>query len=124
VGRQIPLAVGDTEVFLDLLFYRLELQCYVVVELKARDFKPDFTGQLGLYVSAVNHLKKKETDNPTIGLLICKAKDNIKAEWSLESSSQPIGISAYELSNLLPEEFKSTLPSIEEIEATLKDEDD
>jgi predicted nuclease of restriction endonuclease-like (RecB) superfamily len=121
IGRQIPIAIDDTEAILDLLFYHTILRCYIVIELKTSRFKSDYIGQLGLYVSAINHLKKTEADNPTIGLLICKTKSDVVAEWSLESSSQPIGISAYELSNLLPEEVKSTLPSIEEIEATLKD---
>ena len=122
VGRQIPLKVGECEIFLDLLFYHLELQCYVAVELKATEFKAAYTGQLGLYVSAVNHLKKKDSDNPTIGLLICKTKDNVMAEWSLESSSQPIGIAEYKISEALSKEYESSLPSIGEIEAKLKDE--
>ncbi|MCL2526338.1 MAG: PDDEXK nuclease domain-containing protein [Coriobacteriia bacterium] len=122
VGRQIRMKVGETEVFADLLFYHLSLRCYVVVELKATAFKADFIGQLGLYVSAVNHLMRIEADNPTIGLLICKTKDNVVAEWALESSIQPIGISAFELTELMPKEFESKLPSIEEIEASLKDE--
>lgn len=121
MGRQLSIPIDDTEAILDLLFYHTILHCYVVIELKTSRFKPEYIGQLGLYVSAVNHLKKTEADNPTIGLLICKTKNDVVAEWSLESSSQPIGISAYELSNLLPEEFQSSLPSIEEIEATLKD---
>jgi len=122
IGRQVPLEIGETEVFLDLLFYHLELQCYVAVELKATDFKAADTGQLGLYVSAINHIKKKDTDNPTIGLLICKTKDNVMAQWSLESSSQPIGISEYKISEVLREEYGSSLPSIDEIEAQLKGE--
>ena len=120
IGRQIRLQIDDTEVFLDLLFYHLKLRCYVVFELKAKAFKAEFLGQLGLYVSAVNHLIKAEADNPTIGLLICKTKSNVVAEWSLETINQPIGISAFELTELLPKEFESALPSIEEIEAKLK----
>jgi len=121
VGRQIPLEVGDETVFPDLLFYHLELRCYVVVELKAVKFSAEHLGQLGLYVSAVNHLKKKPTDNPTVGLLICKTKDNVMAQYALESTSQPIGISEYTLSHLLPAEIQSQLPTIEDIEAGLKD---
>jgi len=123
VGRQVRMQVGDTEVFADLLFYHLRLRCYVVVELKATAFKADYIGQLGLYVSAVNHLMKTEADNPTIGLLICKTKDNVVAEWALESSSQPIGVSAFELTELMPKEFESALPSIKEIESKLKEEE-
>jgi len=121
VGRQVPIAVGSKELFMDMLFYHLKLRCYVVVELKAREFDAAFTGQLGMYVSAVNHQMRTEFDNPTLGLLICKTKDNVMAQYSFESSSQPIGISEYELSQLLPENMKSELPSIEEIEGKLKD---
>ncbi len=121
VGRQIPLEIGDETVFADLLFYHLELRCYVVIELKATKFKGEHLGQLGLYVSAVNHLKKKEMDNPTIGLLICKSKNNVMAQYALESTNQPIGISEYELSKLLPNELKSKLPAIKDIEASLAD---
>jgi len=120
VGRQISIKVGEKELFPDLLFYHLELKCYVVVELKVCEFDPAFTGQLGVYVAAVNHQKKKDTDNATLGLLICKTKDNVMAEYSLESSSQPIGISEYNLSNILPKEYRSTLPSIEDIENSIK----
>lgn len=122
VGRQVPLEVGDETVFADLLFYHLELRCYVVIELKACKFKAEFVGQLGLYVSAVNHLKKKVTDTPTIGLIICKTKNNVMAQYALESSSQPIGISEYELSRIYPVDFKSSLPSVEEIERELSAE--
>jgi predicted nuclease of restriction endonuclease-like (RecB) superfamily len=122
VGRQIPMHVGEKEFFLDLLFYHLELCCYFVIELKAGEFNPADIGQLGFYVSAVNHQKKKETDNPTIGLLICKTKDNIVAQYALESSTQPIGISEYDIAHLLPENYRSSLPSIEEIEDVLNDE--
>jgi predicted nuclease of restriction endonuclease-like (RecB) superfamily len=120
VGRQMPLLVGEKEFFVDLLFYHLELRCYVVIELKTGEFKPEDTGQLSFYVSAVNHQKKKAHDNQTVGLLICRTKDNIVAQYSLESSTQPIGISEYELVGLLPEDYKSALPSVEEIEAELK----
>ena len=121
VGRQVPIKAGSKELFMDMLFYHLKLRCYVVVELKACDFDGAFTGQLGVYVSAVNHQMRTELDNPTLGLLICKTKDNVMAQYSLESSSQPIGISEYELSQLLPENIKSELPSIEEIEKKLKE---
>ena len=119
VGRQVPLEVGDETVYPDLLFYHLELRCYVVVELKVSKFKGEHLGQLGVYVSAVNHIKKKSTDNPTIGLLICKTKNNVMAQYALEATSQPIGISEYQLSQLMPENLKSQLPTIEDIEATL-----
>lgn len=121
VGRQVPLAIGDDTIYPDLLFYHLELKCYIVIELKVDKFKGEHLGQLGLYVSAVNHLKKKPTDNPTIGLLICKTKNNVMAQYALEATNQPIGISEYQLSQLMPDEVKSQLPTIEDIEATLSD---
>ncbi len=120
VGRQVPVQIGEKEVFIDLLFYHLELCCYVVIELKVCEFDPSFTGQLGVYVAAINHQKKKQSDNQTLGLLICKTKDNIMAEYSLEASSQPIGISEYKLNDFLPNDYVSTLPTIEEIEKSLK----
>lgn len=123
IGRQVPLVVGDETVYPDLLFYHLELHCYVVVELKVTKFKGEHLGQLGVYVSAVNHSKKKPTDNPTIGLLICKTKNNVMAQYALESTNQPIGISEYQLSQLMPENIQSQLPTIEDIEATLSDND-
>ena len=124
VGSQVPLQVGEDTVYPDLLFYHLELRCYVVVELKVTKYKGEHLGQLGVYVSAVNHIKKKPTDNPTIGLLICKTKNNVMAQYALESTNQPIGISEYQLSKLMPEHIQSQLPTIEDIEATLSDNDD
>ena len=124
VGSQVPLQVGEDTVYPDLLFYHLELRCYVVVELKVTKFKGEHLGQLGVYVSAINHIKKKPTDNPTIGLLICKTKNNVMAQYALESTNQPIGISEYQLSKLMPEHIQSQLPTIEDIEATLSDNDD
>ena len=87
--------------------------------MKITEFEASYTGQLGTYVVAVNHQLKTDTDAPTLGLLVCKSKDNVKAQYALESSSQPLGVSAYELSNLMPENFKSSLPSIDEIEKEL-----
>lgn len=123
IGRQYPIQIGNKLRSIDLLFYHLELRCYVVVELKVKEFEPEHAGKLGYYIAAVNHQLKRDIDNPTIGLLICKTKDNIEAQYSLESSSQPIGISEYTFSRLLPENFKSSLPSIEEIERELSEEE-
>lgn len=120
VGKEYRLKVGDTEQFTDLLFYNLKLRCYCVIEVKVTKFEPGHLGQLGTYVTAVNHLLKTEQDNPTIGLLVCKTKDNVLAQYSLEGYNLPIGISQYQLDKLLPENFKSTLPTIEEIESKLK----
>ena len=122
LGRQVPLKIGETERFIDLLFYHLELRCYVVIELKAGKFQAEHVGKLGLYISAINHQRKKEGDSPTIGMIICKTKDNVEVRYSLESANQPIGISEYQLSNLLPENYKSALPSIEDIERRLTEE--
>lgn len=120
VGKEYRLKVGDTEQFSDLLFYNLKLRCYCVIEVKVTKFEPGHLGQLGTYVTAVNHLLKTEIDNPTIGLLVCKTKDNVLAQYSLEGYNLPIGISQYQLDKLLQENFKSTLPTIEEIESKLK----
>lgn len=121
VGRQVRLEVGGDEFFIDLLFYHLKLRSYVVIELKTGDFQPEYIGKLGFYVSAVNHEMKHPQDNPTIGLLICKSKNNVVAQYTLDTANLPIGISEYELSKLYPNDFKSSLPSIEEIENELKD---
>lgn len=121
IGRQVHLKVGDSDFYIDLLFYHVKLHCYVVVELKTEKFKPDFAGQLNFYVTAVNRDLKSQEDNQTIGILICKDKDNVIAEYSLANISQPIGISKYEISKLLEKEYKSSLPSIEEIEQSIKD---
>ena len=110
----------ETEKFIDMLFYNTVQRCYVVVEVKVEKFEAGHLGQLGLYVTAVNHQFKNDTDTPTIGLLICKSKDNIVAKYSLESMAVPIGISEYELQKIYPADFRSSLPTIEEIESELK----
>ena len=119
MGREYRIQIGEEEKFIDMLFYNVNLQCYVVIEVKIDKFEASYLGQLGLYVSSINHLMKKDSDNPTIGLLVCKSKDNIVAKYSLETSSVLIGISEYELQKIYPKDFKSSLPSIEEIEKTL-----
>lgn len=120
MGRQYRLQVGSKESFIDLLFYNTRIHAYCCIELKSTSFRPEYLGQLSFYVSAVNHQLKTEQDNPTIGLLICKDKDNIEAQYALEGYKLPLGISEYELSRLIPEEFKSSLPTIEEIETSLE----
>ena len=120
MGKQYRLQVGEKEIFIDLLFYNTRIHAYCCVELKTGSFEASHLGQLGLYVTAVNHQLKTEYDNPTIGLLICKDKDNIEAQYSLEAYNLPLGISQYELSRLIPKEIKSSLPSIEQIESTLE----
>lgn len=121
VGRQVPIEVDDSTYYIDLLFYHLELRCFVVVELKAIPFDPSYLGQLNFYVNAINHTMRKDADAKTIGLLVCKSKNNTVAQYALEGIDQPIGISSYELTKLIPENFKSSLPSIEEIENELND---
>ncbi|ABW67898.1 PDDEXK nuclease domain-containing protein [Desulfosudis oleivorans] len=121
IGRQHRLTVGDEDFYIDLLFYHVCLHCYVVVELKAVRFKPAFTGQLNFYVSAVDGQMKTEQDNPTIGILICKSKNKTVVEYALKDIHKPIGVSEYMITRCLPDEFKSSLPSIEDIEAELED---
>ena len=120
VGKEYRLQIGDTENFIDLLFYNLNLSCYVVIEVKIGKFEFADIGQLGGYVVSCNHILRKEgRDNPTIGLLICKEKDRIQAQYALESSSQPLGISEYELERFYPEKIEGAIPTIEEIETKL-----
>lgn len=119
LGRQVPVFVGEREFFLDLLFYHTRLHCYLVIELKVGDFEPAHAGQLNFYVKAVDEQLRKEGDNPTIGLLLCKSKDKLVAEYALSDIAKPLGISEYQLTRSLPESFKSSLPSIEDIEAEI-----
>ena len=121
VGREYRLVVGQTDLFIDLLFYNYQLHCFVVVEVKVSDFDPRDMGQLSTYVAAVDGILRKENDQPTIGLLICKTKDNVLAQYAANVVKAPIGISEYQLSSLLKDEFKGTLPSIEEIERELRE---
>ena len=119
VGRQVLLDVGGDEFFIDRLFYHLKLRCYVVIELKGGKFKPEHLGQLGFYLTAVDRQVKSEHDNPTIGLLLCKSKNKVVAEYALGDKSQPMGIAEYKLLESLPVELQTSLPSIEQIEREL-----
>ena len=119
VGRQVHLEVGGEDFVLDLLFYHLKLRAYVVIELKATDFKPAHLGQLGFYLTAVDAQVKAPEDAPTIGLLLCKSKNKVVAEYALRDGTKPMGIAEYQLVHALPEELESGLPSIERIEAEL-----
>ncbi len=123
VGREYRLVVGKTEQFLDLLFYNFNLHCFVVVEVKVTDFDPRDMGQLGTYVAAVDGIMKSDDDQPTIGLLICKTKDNVLAQYAANVLNAPIGISEYQLNKILKEEFKGSLPTIEEIEQGLSEKE-
>ena len=122
VGRQVHLEVGGDDFFMDLLFYHLKLRCYVVIELKAGPFKPEHIGQLGFYLTAVDAQMKSEHDNPTIGLLLCKSKNKVVAEYALRDSNKPIGVAEYQLIEALPAELQTSLPSIEAIEQALSGE--
>jgi predicted nuclease of restriction endonuclease-like (RecB) superfamily len=122
VGRQVHLEVGGRDFYLDLLFYHLKLRCYVVVELKAGEFEPEHTGKLGFYLGAVDAQLKTEADNPTIGILLCKTRNKVIVEYALKNVSGPIGVAEYQLVAALPEELKTALPSIEEIERELSNE--
>ena len=122
VGRQVLLTVGGDEFFIDLLFYHLKLRCYVVIELKAGAFKPEHLGQLGFYLTAIDRDMKGEHDNPTIGLLLCKTRNKVVAEYALGDKTQPMGIAEYRLVESLPAELQTSLPSIEEIERALANE--
>jgi predicted nuclease of restriction endonuclease-like (RecB) superfamily len=116
VGRQYKLEISNKDFQLDLLFYHLKMRCFVVIDLKKGDFLPEYAGKMNFYCSAVDDLLKHETDKPTIGLILCKGKDKIFAEYALRDLNKPIGVSEYELTQMLPDNLKSSLPSIEDIE--------
>ena len=116
VGRQVPIEVAGDDFFIDLLFYHLKLRCYVVVELKAGAFKPSHTGQLGFYLTAVDAQVKSPEDGPTIGLLLCKTKNRVVAEYARRDSHKPMGVAEYQLIESLPAELQTSLPSTEQIE--------
>ena len=120
LGNQYHLNVGGDDFYIDLLFYNLNLRCYVVIELKTGEFKPEYAGQLNFYLSAVDGLLKQKQDNPSVGLLLCKSKNDLVAEYSLKDMSKPIGVSAYQVTSKLPEELEKQLPSVEDIQKRIK----
>ncbi len=122
VGRQYPLSVGEDDFYIDLLFYHLKLRAFVVIELKRGRFKPEYAGKMNFYCSIVDDKLRHETDQPTIGLILCQTKDRFIAEYALRDINKPIGVADYELTRALPDNLKSSLPSIEEIEAELQSE--
>jgi predicted nuclease of restriction endonuclease-like (RecB) superfamily len=124
LGRQVRIEVGGDEFFIDLLFYHTRLKCHVVVELKATAFKPEYAGQLNFYLSAVDAQVRAPDDRPTIGLLLCKTKNRLVAEYALSGMDKPMGIAEYHLVKALPEPLDTCLPSIEQLEAGLADADD
>ncbi|APR99201.1 PDDEXK nuclease domain-containing protein [Wolbachia endosymbiont of Folsomia candida] len=119
VGRQYRLTVRRKDYYLDLLFYHLKLRCFVVIEIKAVEFEPEHSGKINFYLSIVDDLLKHPTDNPSIGLILCKSKDNVLAEYALRDMTKPIGLAEYKITENLPENIKTALPTIEELEAEL-----
>ena len=119
VGRQYRLEVGEKEFYLDLLFYHLHLRCFVAIDLKKGDFKPEYAGKMNFYCSVVDDKLRHESDEATIGLILCQTKDHILAEYALRDIHKPIGVADYELTRALPETLASSLPSIEDIETEL-----
>ena len=122
LGNQYHLNVGGDDFYIDLLFYNLNLRCYIVIELKTGEFKPEYAGQLNFYLSAVDGMLKKDDDNSSIGLLLCKSKNALVAEYALKDMSKPIGVSEYKITNSLPEGLSRQLPSIEDIQKRIKSE--
>ena len=122
LGNQYHLNVGGDDFYIDLLFYNLNLRCYVVIELKTGEFKPEYAGQLNFYLSAVDGIMKTDNDHPSIGLLLCKSKNDLVAEYALKDMSKPMGVSAYKVTSSLPEELQRQLPSIEDIEKRIQKE--
>ncbi|MGE4349249.1 MAG: YhcG family protein [Candidatus Berkiella sp.] len=119
VGRQYHLEVAEQDFYIDLLFYHLKLRAFVVIELKDKDFKPEYAGKMNFYLSAIDDLVKHPTDQPSIGLILCKSKNNVLAEYTLRDMTKPIGLAEYRLTEALPKEIKTNLPSIEELENEL-----
>ena len=120
LGNQYHLNVGGDDFYINLFFYNLNLRCYVVVELKTGEFKPEYAGQLNFYLSAVDGILKKNVDNPSIGLLLCKSKNNLVAEYSLKDISKTIGVSEYKVTSNLTGELEKQLPSVEDIQNRIK----
>jgi len=123
LGSQYKLTVSDQDFFLDMLFYHVSLRCYFVLELKCDEFKPEYAGKMNFYLSAVDDLLRNEGDNPTIGLILCREKDRIVAEYTLRDITKPLGIAEYKLLEQLPSEFQSNLPSLEELESSIANMD-
>lgn len=120
VGRQYHMEVGETDYYMDLLFYHIKLKCYVVIELKNTKFIPEYAGKLNFYLSAVDSLLKTDSDNPTIGILLCRDKNKIETEFALRDINKPMGVSEFTLTEILPEELRGSLPTVEEIEEDMK----
>jgi hypothetical protein len=124
VGSQYRLTVGNQDFYIDLLFYHLKFRAYVVIDLKIKAFEPEFAGKMNFYLSAVNDLLRHPDDQPSIGIILCKTRERIVAEYALRDINQPIGISEYRLAESLPEKLQGSLPTIEELETELAGEID
>jgi predicted nuclease of restriction endonuclease-like (RecB) superfamily len=122
MGRQYPLKVGEKDYRLDLLFYHIRLRCFVVIDLKVVEFEPEFAGKMNFYLSAVDEQIKSPEDQPSIGIILCKNKNKLEVEYALRGMSKPIGVSEFTVTQALPTELKSTLPTIEEFENELKND--
>jgi hypothetical protein len=120
IGKQYNIQLNEKEYFIDLLFYHIPMQCYVVVELKNKDFQPEFAGKLNFYLTLIDKTLKRANENPTIGILLCRGKDNLEVEYALQDIHKPMGVSEFKLDKILPENLKTNLPSIEELEEQLK----
>jgi predicted nuclease of restriction endonuclease-like (RecB) superfamily len=123
MGKQYPLRVGESDFFLDLLFYHTRLRCYVVVELKVTEFQPEFAGKLNFYLNVIDDQLRHETDGPSIGILLCKTPDRIVVEYALRNISSPLGVAEYRLTESIPEDLKGKLPSVEDLENELRTTD-
>lgn len=119
VGSQYRLEVGGEEFYIDLLFYQLRLRCYVVIDLKIGEFRPEYAGKMNFYLSAVDDLLRHPEDRPSIGLILCKSKNRLVAEYALRDLSKPMGVATYRVTEALPSELQEGLPSLEELEAEL-----
>lgn len=121
VGSQYLLEVGGQEFRLDLLFYHLRLRCFIVLELKLSDFQPEFSGKMNFYLSAIDDLLRHPNDQPSIGVILCKSKNKVVAEYALRDIRKPVGVSEYRLTAALPKHLRKSLPTIEKLEVELKD---
>ena len=119
LGNQYPLEISGQDYYIDLLFYHLKLRCFVIIELKTGEFKPEYAGKLNFYLSAVDSILKHKEDNPSIGIILCKTKDKVVAEYALKDMSKPIGVSEYKIVRSIPEKLKTSLPTIDELEREL-----
>ncbi len=120
VGSQHHLEVDEKDYYIDLLFYHLKLRAYVAIDLKVKDFEPEFAGKMNFYLSAIDDRLRHPDNRPSIGIILCKARDRVTVEYALRDTRKPIGVSKYRLTSALPRELKSSLPSIEQLEHELK----